>query len=350
MRRLLVRAPNWIGDAVMAMPALRAIRSAHIGWEVTILALPWVAALYDGEGFCDSVHLYQRGAAHRGIVGSERLARGLRERAFDRAILLQNAFSAAWLAWRARVPQRIGYNRDGRGLLLTDRIRVPRRGSIPAHQRFYYLELVRRAGFIESFPADTAARFDRVEALRRKGLSEWGRRGLPAGPWVGVSPGAAFGRAKRLLPGRFARAAQLLARELQARLAVFGSSAESELAADVARKCGPRAVSLAGHTSLGEFLALASTCQLFLSNDSGPMHVAAALGVPTVAVFGSTDADATGPAAPWSRVVRKPVDCAPCLLRECPIEGHPCMAGVGAQAVVAQARSLLASGGARSSP
>lgn len=342
MQRLLVRATNWIGDAIMSIPALRAIRRAHAGWQITILALPWVAGLYEGEGFCDEVLVYRRDGDHRGLRGRARLARELRSRRFDRAILLQNAFDAAWLAWRARVPERIGYDRDGRGLLLTDRVPVPTLGEIPEHQRFYYLELLRRARLIERVPADTAARFDRIDALRRNGAARWQGRGLSPGPWIGVSPGAAFGSAKRWPAERFASAAADLAEELGTGIAVFGSEAELPLAAEVAARAGKRSICLAGQTSLPEFLELASTCRLFLTNDSGSMHVAAALGVPTVAVFGATNADATGPAAPSARIVRHPVDCSPCLLRECPIEGHPCMAGVEPKMVVSEARSLLA--------
>ncbi len=341
MQRLLVRATNWIGDAVMSIPALREIRRSHPGWHITVLALPWVAGLYDGEGFCDEIAVYHRDSEHRGVWGRERLARDLRSRTFQRAILLQNAFDAAWLAWRAGIPERIGYSRDGRGLLLTSGIPVPASGDIPAHQRFYYLELLRRAGLIERVPADATARFDRIDDLRSRGSAQWERRGLPAGPWIGVSPGAAFGSAKRWLPDRFAVAARELAESLGASVAVFGSSVEAPLAADVARLAGPGSACLAGKTTLGEYLELASTCRLYLTNDSGSMHVAAALGVPTVAVFGATDADATGPASPRARIVRQPVDCSPCLLRECPIEGHPCMTGVQAEMVVAAARALL---------
>ena len=341
MQRLLVRATNWIGDAVMSIPALREIRRAHSGWHITILALPWVAGLYEGEGYCDEVLIYRRDEDHGGIRGRERLARDLRSRRFDRAILLQNAFDAAWLAWRARVPERIGYDRDRRRLLLTDRVQVPASGDIPRHQRFYYLELLRRARLIERMPSDTAARFDRIAELRRKGTAQWERRGMSSGPWIGVSPGAAFGSAKRWPAERFASAANDLADELGTGVAVFGSAAEAPLAAEVAARVGKPTVCLAGQTNLAEYLELASTCRLYLTNDSGSMHVAAALGVPTVAIFGATDADATGPAAPWARIVRRSVECSPCMLRECPIEGHPCMVGVESRMVVSEARSLL---------
>lgn len=347
MPSLLVRATNWIGDAVMCIPALREVRRAHPGWKVTVLARAWVAQLYAREPFCDEVIVYQRQGVHRGLLGRERLARRLREAGFDRAILLQNAFDAAWLAWRAGIPERIGYARDGRGLLLTDRVRVPRAGEIPTHQRFYYLELLRRSGLIGSLPDRADSRFENRRELRRKGIRQWKRRELPSGPWIGVSPGAAFGTAKRWLPEGFASAARALAASRGAYVAVFGSRSESEVAARVAGAAGSRSTSLAGRTSLAEYLELASTCSLYLTNDSGSMHCAAALGVPTVAVFGATDPEATGPAAPWARVVREPVECAPCLQRECTVPGHPCMAGISAARVVREARSLLAATGGR---
>lgn len=340
--RLLVRATNWIGDAVMSIPALREIRRAHPGWHVTILARPWVAELYSREDFCDEVELFRSDAEHRGLMGRERLAKQLRGKAFDRAILLQNAFEAAWLAWRARIPERIGYDRDGRGRFLSERVPTPRPGDIPPHQRFYYLEMLRRAGLIQRIPSKADARLSAVAEWRRRGLAQWKRRGRPDGPWIGLSPGAAFGSAKRWLPERFAAAARELSRELGAYVAVFGSTAEISVAAEVARRAGGRTSSLAGQTTLAEYLELASTCMLYLTNDSGSMHAASALGIPTVAVFGATDPNATGPAAPWARIVREPVDCAPCLLRECPIEGHPCMSGISAAQVVNEARSLLA--------
>ncbi len=341
MKKLLVRATNWLGDAVMSLPALREIGRVHEGWHITILAVPWVAALYAGEPFCDEIVAYQRDGEHRGLIGRERLARTLRGRGFDRAILLQNAFDAAWIAWRAAIPERIGYATDRRRLLLSERVASPTPGETPQHQRFYYLDLLRRAGLIDRLPDDTQARLARLPDLQRQGRDQWARRGLPQGPWIGVSPGAAFGSAKRWYPERFAEAARELSRESGSHIAVFGSKAEATLAADVARRAGGRSTSLAGATTLSEFLQLASTCDLYLTNDSGSMHVAAALGVPTVAVFGATDSAATGPAAPWSVVVQEPVDCAPCLLRECPLEGHPCMTGVPSARVVSAARMLL---------
>jgi heptosyltransferase-2 len=264
----------------------------------------------------------------------------LRKERFDRAILLQNAFDAALLAWMARIPARIGYARDGRGALLTQPIETPAPGDIPEHQRFYYLELLRLAGWIEQLPECADIRLSGVEELRLAGRAEQRRRRLPAGRWIGVSPGAAYGGAKRWIPERFAEAASKLSAHYDAYVALFGSAAEADVCAEIANRIGPRAYSMAGQTTLAQYIDLAADCFLYLTNDSGPMHVACALGVPTVAIFGATDHIATGPSAAWAKVLRRDVECSPCLLRECPID-HRCMTAVTAQMAVDEALALL---------
>jgi lipopolysaccharide heptosyltransferase II len=338
--KLLVRATNWLGDAVMSIPALREVRRSFSGWEIVVLARPWVADLYRREDFCDRILTYENTSHHAGMSGKLRLAGELRREGFDCAVLLQNAFDAALLAWAARIPRRIGYSRDGRRALLTEAVAVPRPGEIPAHQRYYYLELLRRCGLMDRLPECREIRLSGAAEAAASGRALWGRFDLPAGRWIGVSPGAAFGGAKRWLPERFAESAARLSAELDAEIAVFGSAAEAELCESVAARAGGRGHSLAGKTTLAEFIDLAATCSVYLTNDSGPMHVAAALGVPTVAIFGATDPVATGPTGDWARIIREPVDCSPCLLRECPID-HRCMTRVESAAVVAEARALL---------
>ena len=335
--KTLVRAVNWLGDAVMCVPALREVRAAFPDDEIVIVARPWVADLYAREPFCDRIIAYPKDA---GVRGKWSLATALREERFDRAILLQNAFDAALIGWLARAKERVGYARDGRSFLLTKPVERPLAGEIPEHQRFYYLELLRRAGVIDELPECADIRLGGVPQAKENGRSLWAALGLPQGPWIGVSPGAAYGGAKRWLPERFAAAAERLADDLGARVAIFGSPAEADLAADIANRIGARAYALAGQTSLSDYIDLAATCSVYLTNDSGPMHVAAALGVPTVAVFGATDHIATGPSASWAKVVRQPVECSPCLLRECPID-HRCMTGVSVERVVREAHALL---------
>ncbi len=280
------------------------------------------------------------------LAGKWRTARWLRTRKFDCAILLQNAFEAALIAWLAGIPRRIGYDRDRRGWLLSDPVPLPAPGEIPRHERFYYLELLRRAGILEGvWPADPI-RFSNVEPLRTAGAEALRGAGLKA-PVIGVSPGAAFGSAKRWPGSSFAEAAARLAHELQGSVAVFGSGQEKALCEEVAGQIRERNITVrnfAGQTTLRAFIELAAGCGLYLTNDSGAMHVAYALGIPTVAVFGSTDEFATGPAGPSCTVVREKVECSPCLLRECPID-HRCMRRVAADRVVEAALALVRKAG-----
>jgi heptosyltransferase-2 len=327
-----VRATNWLGDAVMSLPAIRAIRGVFPHAHLAVIARPWVADLYSRESSIDCVIPY---TAQKGLRAKRDFAARLRSEHFDGAILLQNAFDAAFITWLAGIPERIGYNRDARRLLLTQAIPVPEPGDIPRHERFYYLELLRRAGMIERLPADDAIRLEGADVAREAGEAHLSALGI-AGPVVGISPGAAYGNAKRWLPERFAETA-LSFRDHTTLL--FGSSGERELCESLAAQI-PNARSLAGATTLREFIDLAAACRLFLTNDSGAMHVASALGVPTVAIFGATDDTTTGPTGPLARVIREHAECSPCLLRECPID-HRCMTAVSAQTVVAAAHQLL---------
>lgn len=317
----------------MSLPAIRAVREAFPGAHVTVLARAAVADLYAREGAVDGVMLY---------AGSRRQATAeLRRESFDCAILLPNSFDAALVAWMARIPRRIGYRRDGRGWLLTEAIAPPDPGEIPRHERFYYLELLRRAGIVPEYPPCADIRLDGCEAARAAGLDALRGAGLPA-PVVGVSPGAAYGDAKRWRPERFAETAVLVARAHGAAVALFGAAAERELCESVAgaiRADGITVHNFAGESTLRQFIDLAAACRLFLTNDSGAMHIASALGVPTVAVFGATDDTTTGPTGTGACVVREQVACSPCLLRACPID-HRCMTGVTTGRVAAVALEL----------
>src|SRR5439155_4245195 len=178
--KILVRATNWIGDAVMSLPALAAIRQRFPKAEIVALARPWVADIYEGERALDRVIRYTAARGLREWGAKFRLARELAAERFDCAILLQNAFEAALLARLAGIPRRIGYDRDGRGWLLTDRVAVPARGDIPRHERYYYLELLRRAGVIEDIPASESIRLEGCSAAARRGALKFGEWSIPA--------------------------------------------------------------------------------------------------------------------------------------------------------------------------
>jgi heptosyltransferase-2 len=334
-RKILVRATNWVGDAVMSLPALRALHEKFPAAKISILAKPWVADLYGREPFCHRVIPY----APANLAGKWSAARSLRTEKFDCAILLQNAFEAAAVAFLARIPERIGYARDGRSALLTRAIAVPRRGEIPRHERFYYLELLHRAGILDTLPESEFIRLDGAPAARLAGLDRFRALGLGENI-VGVSPGAAYGTAKQWLPDRFAAAASRVALDLGGKVAIFGSQAEHELCAFVESACTVPAKNFAGETSLAEFIDMAAACRVYLTNDSGAMHIASALGVPTVTVFGATDEVGTGPTGPLARIVREPVECSPCLKRECPID-HRCMTRIEGDRVAQAALDLL---------
>jgi len=274
------------------------------------------------------------------------MAHEMRGRRFDLAILLQNAFEAALLAWWARIPIRVGYARDGRSPLLTHAVAIDARIS-RMHQAYYYLGLLTGAGLpaqgslqapIRDLRCDLDVRRADQEAaramLRACGIREGERL-------IGVNAGAAYGGAKRWLPDRFAAVADHFAQTHGVRILVFGSIQERAIAEEVAAGMARPPVNLAGRTTLGQLMALIRECSLLITNDSGPMHLAAALGVPQVAIFGSTSDVATGPLGPRAEVLKHPVECSPCFLRECPIDLR-CMTGLSAERVIEAAERRLA--------
>jgi lipopolysaccharide heptosyltransferase II len=322
--RLLVRAPNWLGDVVLSLAALRDLRRSHPAARLTVLARPSVAGLYEAVPEVDAVR------ASRGWRADADSLRG----AFDAAVLLPNSFGSALAPFLARVPERWGFATDARGPLLTRGVRVPRhvRGR---SQVYYYRAMLAGLGLDVSPPPDATLACP-------PSWSEQAAARLGPGDWIGVAPGAAFGSAKRWPAPRFAAAADLLARRLGAGVAVLGTAAERTLGEGLARTLAAPARVLCGETTLPELVGVLSRLRLLVTNDSGPMHVAAALGVPLVAVFGPTDRRETAPVGEGHRLVGEDVYCSPCGLRECPID-HRCMKRVSVDQVVAAGRDLLGS-------
>ena len=348
--RILVRAPNWVGDAVMCEPALRGLRSLCPRAEVTLLAKPAIAELYRGSPSLDRVLVYEDKGAHAGLSGKWALAGLLRQHRFDRAILFQNAFEAALLAWLAGIPRRYGYATDGRVMLLTDPVAVPDKALL-RHQVEYYWDMLRPLGLKGAMTAPALTVLDEeVHAIAAR-LAEAGIG--PEDVVVGINPGSTYGGAKRWLPDRFAETAQRICRRVQeergrtAAVVIFGAKGEEALGQAVADRLSVRTLSFSGRTTIRELMAATKRCALLLTNDTGPMHVAAAFGVPVVAVFGPTDWRTTSPYGQAQGIVRQPVDCAPCLLRECPID-HRCMTGVSVEQVYAVAEKQMAVGAQRS--
>lgn len=337
--KLLVRATNWVGDAVMCIPALEAIRAHAAQADISILARPWVADLYRGQPFANKI--IPLDASVRGPFALEKFARELRRERFDSVLLLQNAFSAAWLAWRAGIPGRIGYARDGRRLLLTRAVHVPRPNEIPAHESYYYLELLRRLGWLDKLPTLTKITLHLAPGASEAAESRLQKAGAHLNSLhIALAPGAAYGAAKCWLPERFATVADSLIDEFNADVILFGTPSEVEVSRQIAARMRHQPISLVGQTPIGELPALFSRCRLFIGNDSGAMHVAAAVGVPVVGIFGSTDPFGTAPVTPRRTLVQRKVACSPCFLRECPID-HRCMTRVTVSDVHAAARQWL---------
>ncbi len=336
---ILVRGVNWIGDAVMTMPALHALKRSMPGGKVALLVKPWVAPLFEKDPNIDE--LIQYTDEYRGIVGRIRLAACLRRQGFCAALLLQNAFDAALIAFLSGIPRRVGYSRDTRRPLLTTPVPFDDHAR-RLHHVDYYLNLLRKAGF----PAEHTAPWlylsleERMQARER--ISHLRR------PVVGINPGATYGSSKRWQPERFAAVAGSVIRELGGSIVIFGGPAEVGIGNEVRDAiCVPGAESnilvAAGKTGLRELGALISECDVLVTNDSGPMHVGYAVGTPVVAIFGSTSPELTGPPSEGSVVVKKDIQCAPCFERECGRRDLLCMQEIQVGEVFSAVQKLAGS-------
>jgi heptosyltransferase II len=324
----------------MSLPAIRAVKANYHESEISLLAKRSVADLYARESAIDKV-----------IVFSDnrwQSARALRAKRFHLAILLPNSFDSALLLRLAGIPQIVGYDTDVRRFLLTHAIPPPKwKGKV--HERFYYLELLQEARLIDGYHhADVPIRLECASEAAADGRKAFAERGVTQ-PVIGVSPGAAYGHAKCWLPERFAESAAAVASQRGGTVVLFGTpndAADCNAVEQYLKSYSVPSVNLAGQTTLRQFIDLAAACSVFLTNDSGSMHVASALGVPTIAIFGPTNPVTTGPAGPQNTIVREKVDCSPCLKRECPID-HRCMTRITAARVVEAASSLIRLDGAR---
>jgi heptosyltransferase-2 len=343
IERVVVRGANWVGDAVMTVPALRELRRLLPRARVTLATRPWAEGIFEGADFIDDFLVTRETSSKPRSVLVE--AREWRARRFDLAVLLPNAFAPALVAALARVPARLGYATQGRSALLTHRLAVPDwRGQ--RHEVFYYLNLV--AGLerllhgtdtIESREPDT--RLPAPEPRTREALEMLRERGARAGqPLVAVCPGSTNSRAKRWPAERFAAVADMLAERTGAEIVLIGAGEELDISDEVARHMRARPIVLTGRTDLAQTAGLLRASDLLLTNDTGPAHVAAAVGCPVVVIFGPTNPITTRPFSATAEVVRHPPDCAPCMLRDCPID-HRCMTAITAEEVFGRAAHAL---------
>ncbi|MEO7931910.1 MAG: lipopolysaccharide heptosyltransferase II [Chthoniobacterales bacterium] len=295
--RLVVRSSNWLGDAIMTVPAVRAMKHGRPDLHLTVLCREKLTDLWKLVPEVDDVIGIRPG---QGVFSVAKMLRGK----FDAGVILPNSMRSALELRLAGLPRRAGYDRQGRKFLLDQIIKDPKRVGPPEHQSLHYLRLAAAIGGnldFASFPTLT--------------------RNKPYAPIrLGLCPGAEYGPAKRWLPERFAAVGQAVAQRRHCEWLILGTAADSEIAESIATQIGPSAKNLAGKTTLTELIELLGQCSALLTNDTGTMHLAALLGVPTISVFGSTEPLLTGPMGPNHRVIRHQVECSPCFLRECPID------------------------------
>jgi heptosyltransferase-2 len=354
IERVVVRGANWVGDAVMTVPALRELRRVLPHAQITLATRPWARDIFDGADFIDDLLVIDEGG--QPIRKFIRQVRQWRAHHFDLAVLLPNAMAPALVAAAARVPVRVGYATQSRGEFLTHAFDVPAWRSA-RHEVFYYLNLVAElertlnvsapmngsafanGSLVEERAPQFALNVSAERQARARELLE--QRGVaPTRPLVALCPGSTNSRAKRWHAERFAAVADRLIEEAGATVVLVGAREELDVTQEVVAAMQRAPVVLTGETSLAETTAILSLADLLVTNDTGPAHLAPALGTPTLVVFGPTNPLTTRPFAPSAEIIRRPPDCAPCMLRDCPID-HRCMTAITVEDVFARAVALL---------
>ncbi len=362
-KNLLIRGVNWIGDAVMTLPAIRSLRKSLPETKLSLLVKPWVSAIFEKNPNIDEIITYNE--RHRGILGKIRLSRILSKKGFSCAILFQNAFDAAFITFLSGIKERAGYKRDGRGFLLTRAVKVPKK-DINRHQIYYYLDLLENLGLKAEY-SDPYIYISLDEKLSARSLLKELRR-----PIMGINPGAEYGSAKRWFPERFAEVAGWFIKDTNGSVVIFGSKKEEDIAhrieylinkQDSEKRSSLNSqqssiimaddqcpmtddrslLNLAGKTSLRELISLISECDVFVTNDSGPLHISYAVGTPLVAIFGSTDPELTGPPSNVvsNVVINHKFSCSPCFERTCRNNDLRCMYAITSDDVYYGVKKVL---------
>ena len=339
INRVVVRGTNWVGDSMMTIPALRALRRVLPDANITLVIRPGTKGIF-ADDFIDDILVYDR----KGPLSVFPQVREWRRRKFDLAVLFQNAFEAALIPFLAGVPVRLGYATESRQALLTHPLALPDWRS-SRHEVFYYLYLVTaleqmlfgHSTICESEPdasiqISEARKTEATDLLRAYGVTE-------DDSVVAICPGSINSRAKRWPAEAYAALADRLI-ESRRQVVLVGSKDEVDVSEDVTRRMQHRPVVLTGKTSLDQVTAVLNRADLIVTNDTGPAHVGAALGRPTIVIFGPTNPLTTRPFSPEAEILRHPPDCAPCMLRDCPID-HRCMTAITVDEVFEQSHALL---------
>lgn len=343
MMKILVRAPNWIGDAVMNIPALRALRASFPDAKITLYIKAWAEGIFQDAEFIDRIlKVENEGSGFRETV---REARRVAAGNYDLSVLFTNSFQTAAIVRIAGVKRRFGYSREGRGILLTDAIKPPK-WEHERHQSHYYLnlveELARRTHSDFKYRGDDRGKELAVNDERRSRA-----RGLlnevgidHSRPVIGFGAGSTNSTAKRWGEANFAALADQLSEKAGASIVLLGSKQEVEVSSRVAALSSIDVLDLTGRTDLSGAAAVLAELDLFVSNDMGLAHLAAAVGTKTLVIFGPTNDANTRPLGDHGVIIRHSVECSPCMLRECPID-HRCMTKIAPVAVFEKAMQML---------
>ncbi|HEX3248338.1 MAG TPA: lipopolysaccharide heptosyltransferase II [Pyrinomonadaceae bacterium] len=343
IKRVVVRGTNWVGDSLMTIPALRALRRVLPEAHITLVIRPGAKGIFAEADFIDELLVYDRKNAFSVVPQ----VREWKRRRFDLAVLFQNAFEAALIPFLAGVPLRLGYATESRQALLTHPLPVPDWRS-SRHEVFYYLYLVTaleqmlfghstvcEAEPDASIQISETRKAEATELLRAFGVNE-------DDVVVAICPGSINSRAKRWPAESYASLADRLI-ESKRRVLLIGSKDEMDVSEDVTRRMRERPIVLTGKTTLDQITGILDRADLVVTNDTGPAHLGAALGRPTIVIFGPTNPLTTRPFAPEAVMLRHPPDCAPCMLRDCPID-HRCMTAITVDEVFEQSHALLKRG------
>jgi len=334
-KRVLVRSTNWLGDVVMSLPALRAIRrgfpQAHLG----VMIQSKLAPLFEGTNECDEVVAFERPARCLvcGWRGRSALYSRLRSGNWDLGVLFPNSFSSAWFLKRGGVRRRLGYSMHWRGWTLTDRLPAGN-GPLAQHQVHWYLDVARHVG-AEGDASDCV--YEPPAAAMEAARSVLSELGVEPGSYVAIAPAAAYGPAKEWPADHYARLADMLSDERGLRTLIVGAPAETAKCEDVRALAAAKAegvVSAAGKTDVAALAGVFKLSAGFVGNDSGAMHLAGVVGVPTVGIFGSTQAHVTGPLGPKVKVLSAEMPCVPCLGRECSRGDYECLVSIAPEAAL----------------
>ena len=343
IKRVVVRGTNWVGDSVMTVPALRALRRVLPHANITLAIRPGAQGIFSEADFIDDVLVYNRKNAFSVVPQ----IREWRRRNFDLALLFQNAFEAALIPFLAGVPLRLGYATESRQALLTHPLELPDWRS-SRHEVFYYLYLVTAleqmlfgsSSICEAAPDASIAISEERKAEANDLLRAYGIREEDS--VVAICPGSVNSRAKRWPAEAYAALADRLI-ESRRRVLLIGSQEEADVSQDVMSRMRHEPVVLTGKTTLDQVTAVLATVDLIVTNDTGPAHIGAALDRPTIVIFGPTNPLTTRPFSPAAEILRHPPECAPCMLRDCPID-HRCMTAITVDEVFEHSHALLKRG------